>query len=118
MALGGGLAGCGGDDGPSDEKQQADDAEAKATARNAQVALETYFTGKQTYEGATAEALAQIEPTLSGADLTVITGSQNYEVTAESRDGHDFTVTRDPGGIVTRRCEPEGEGGCSDTGEW
>jgi type II secretory pathway pseudopilin PulG len=118
MALGGGLAGCGGDDGASDEKQQVDDAQAKAAARNAQVALETYFTDKLSYEGATADTLAKIEPSLSGADLTVITGTQNYEVTARSASGHDFTVTHDPGGIVSRSCEPEGQGGCSDTGEW
>lgn len=111
-----------GDDEPSGEAQDsaaaAQDADAKAGARTLQTTLEVYATdnGGQ-YSGANIDALREIEPTLP-ANLEVLTLPDSYEVTVSSDTGTDFTINRDPDGVVTFSCEPAGEGGCSESGDW
>jgi hypothetical protein len=123
-AISGGLLGCGGDDddgnggGGSDQQAISEDADAKAGARTAQTALEVYFTERASYEGATPETLAQIDPTLSDYELTINAAAEMYDLTVESTTGNTFTITRDAAGTVTLSCETEGEGECPDGGQW
>jgi hypothetical protein len=94
------------------------DADAKADARTAQTAMETYSTdnGGQ-YAGATAETLQQIEPTLPS---TVVVDAQpmGYTVSVSSEAGTTFTVARDPSAVATFSCTPAGTGGCPASGDW
>ena len=54
---------------------------------------------------------------LSTGCVGVVGGSDGYVITAVSRSGHSFTITRD-GGTITRECTPTGKGGCPTNGRW
>jgi type IV pilus assembly protein PilA len=102
------------------QREKAQDSEAKSGARTAQTAMETYYTDKQAYTvGATAKSdLIAIEPAIQqfGSRLTVADSSPTggYVITVQSRGSgaHTFTITRDSTGNVTRSCA----NGCS--GSW
>ena len=94
------------------------DAEAKAAARTAQTVVETLSTDQgASYAGIDAQAVAQLEPSLAGADLTVTGEKTSYAVTATSSSGVEFTIDRS-GGAVEYTCEPAGTGGCPAGGDW
>jgi hypothetical protein len=99
------------------EIQQAD-ANAQSQARTAQAAIETYATdsGGQ-YTGATAEALQQIESSLT-ASFTVDAQATTYTLTTESETGTTFSIARDASGLTTLNCAPPGEGSCPESGDW
>jgi type IV pilus assembly protein PilA len=108
------------------QREKAQDSEAKSAVRTAQTALETYYTDKQTYTGATAGktgTLAAIEPAIAGLDtrLTFLTaGSDNgYKVQVESKGSskNKFIIKNDKG-TVTRTCTTPGTGGCPTGGSW
>jgi type IV pilus assembly protein PilA len=103
------------------QRDKATDAQAKAAARTAQTAIETYATEHGgSYEGADPAKLAAIEPTLqtSGANaITVPTATPTgYTVTSTSSKSRAFSITR-AGGNVTFPCTPLG-GGCTDVTNW
>ena len=55
------------------QREKANDAAAKGTARTAETALETYAIAEDTYEGADPAALHAIEPTLpAGPPLAIV----------------------------------------------
>ncbi len=106
------------------QKEKASDASAKAHARTAATALETYVTdnGSNGYTGATPSILRTIEPSLNSAGaLTVtVTDSDTASVSAAwttPNPDHVFTITRD-GGVTTASCTPTGQGGCPTGGNW
>lgn len=102
------------------QRDKGTDAQAKAAARTAQTAIETYATDNGgDYTGATAEALEKIEPTLEDADLADPTGlsPDSYLVSVKSDTGTDFTIERD-GGTVKFDCSDPGVGGCPTGGDW
>lgn len=104
------------------QREKAQDADAKSTARSAQTALETYATDNQgSYIGATEEGLHDIEQTIQ-ADEIVLSDltATGYTVTANSEvAGHTFSITRDPAtGDTSQSCEPAtGDGGCPEGGD-
>jgi type IV pilus assembly protein PilA len=99
------------------QREKAQDSEAKSGARTAQTAMETYYTDKQAYTvGATAKAdLEAIEPAIKqfSARMTVAdsnpAGGYKIEVTSRGSNAHKFSITRDSTGNVTRT---------GDTGSW
>jgi type II secretory pathway pseudopilin PulG len=98
------------------QKSDAQDAEAKASARNARVAIETFRTDRETYE-ATSAQLISIEPALGEArDLEVSATADTYRVSVKSvsgaKGGGTFTVIRAADGRITRTCTNPGRGGC------
>jgi len=94
------------------QKDKAGDAKAKEYAHSAQVAMETFFTDNETYEGADTTALEDIEPTLSSADLTITEADDDgYKIGSESSNGNDFFVTN-AAGTLTFTCTTAGDGGC------
>ena len=99
-----------------DSKSNAEDAEAKAAARTARIALETFFTETETYVAAVPELVA-IEPSLARArNLSVSATPETYRVSVESaagaRGGGTFTLLRAADGRITRTCANPGQGGC------
>lgn len=92
------------------QRGTATDAKYKSAARTAQTAMQTYFTDKNTYVGATASALYGLEATLndpSSFRLTVPTAAaKNYQVKVANRTNSNdwYVITRAPGGAVTRTC--------------
>ncbi|MET0305153.1 MAG: type II secretion system protein [Solirubrobacterales bacterium] len=103
------------------QRDKANDAQAKAAARTAQTAIETYATEHGgSYAGADADALIAIEPTLvkTGDNAISVTNptATGYTVTSTSSKSHAFSITR-AGGVVTFPCTPKG-GGCTNTADW
>lgn len=105
------------------QKDKAGDAKAKETAHSAQVAMETCYTDKGTYEGCDTTVLTGIEPTLAGAPLTLTSLSAtgyNIKVTSDTA-GQSFSIVN-TAGVLTYPCTVGGKGGCPDGGtnpdEW
>ncbi len=104
-------AGSGGDD--------ALNAEAQATTRKAQTAIETYADDNNgSYAGATATELSMIDPGLSAGDLEVVATDSSYTITVLSASGTTFSIDGEQGGATERTCDPPGDPGCSESGDW
>jgi type II secretion system protein G len=104
------------------QREKAQDSDAKAMAKTAQTAIETYATDNGgAYTGATPAALKTLEATIQTAApapfvQTVTAGGDSYEVTVESDTGNTFSVERVTGtGAFVYNCT--GDGGCSG-GTW
>ena len=102
------------------QRDKARDADAKAAARTAQTAMETYATDNNgSYANADAGALQAIEPTLNDAQISVDSADQDsYQITATSTTGNTFTIIRDDDGRTSFTCQTENEGGCPAGGNW
>ena len=103
------------------QRDKANDAKAKEYAHSAQVAMETYATDHSgDYTGADVSALQSIEPTLSSANLTVVSAGQtgyNLKVTS-TPSTQTFSVVN-TSGTMTFPCTVAGKGGCpSGGGGW
>jgi len=99
------------------QKEKAGDAKAKETLHSGQVAMETCSTENSgTYTSCAIGDLENIEPTLTGAGVTVTTpagGGYTLQVTGNSGW---FRVVRSSTGALTYPCQSGGEGGCPDDG--
>ena len=103
------------------QREKAQDTEAKTQARTAQTAFETLYTDEQSYELADGvDTLTAIETSLNdgGATLTAAGDEQTYELTSESITGSTYTIEKADDGTITRECAPMGERGCPTDGNW
>jgi type IV pilus assembly protein PilA len=105
------------------QRARAQDTEAKTAVRQAQTAMETWYTDNQDYNAGAAE-LRQIEQSLNagaaaGAGLTVTGGDETYELTVLSVTDNTFTIRKAADGTVVRECDRQNEkGGCPASGTW
>jgi type IV pilus assembly protein PilA len=95
------------------QREKAQDSEAKTAARTAQTAIETHYSDTQDYTTANQAALEAIEPALKDAyvDLALsVTGNANgYEITAESKGSNARVFgIESVSGEVTRTCAGTG----------
>jgi type IV pilus assembly protein PilA len=106
------------------QREKAQDSDAKAMARTAQTAIETVATDNggdySSANGAGGPALLKtIEPTIQTTGdprvTTVVAGTDSYTVTARSATGNTFSIERTTGGAFNYACT--GDGGCSG-GDW
>lgn len=105
------------------QRDKAQDADAKASVRAAQTAMETYATDNNgDYTGADEAALIDIEATLADAPSAIdvaVGGPDEYTLGVTSETGTDFTIDRDVSGDITYDCTSPGDGGCpSPSGDW
>jgi type IV pilus assembly protein PilA len=101
------------------QRDKARDADAKASARTAQTAMETFATDNQgSYAGADAADLNAIEETLPDAGLTVTSDADTYTVQTTSDTGNHFSISRALDGSTTQDCDTEGDAGCPTGGNW
>ena len=106
------------------QRSRAQDTEAKSAVREAQTAMETYYTDNQTYVGADQAAIQDIEASLkSGAGATIDPGSTGtatgYTLTSTSKTNNTFTIKKNDDGTVTRSCtRPNTKGGCPTSLSW
>ena len=104
------------------QRGRAQDTEAKSAVREAQTAMETYYTDNQTYVGADQAAIRDIEASLaSGAGATIDPGNPTadaYTLTATSKTGNTFTIAKLGTGVVNRTCTKaaNAKGSCKVTG--
>jgi type IV pilus assembly protein PilA len=104
------------------QRAKAQDADAKSNARNMVSHVESFFTSAETYVG----ALASSDVTTSGLSLGTADGQVNitgegtddYVITAYSKSGNDFIITKANGNSVTRTCTTAGTHGCKTGGSW
>jgi type IV pilus assembly protein PilA len=92
------------------QREKAQDSEAKTGARTAQTALETMYTDDQSYAKGTEPNLIKIEPALSqlGTRLKTTPGPDTYTVavTSKGSKARVWSIVRDNAGNVTRTCSP------------
>jgi type IV pilus assembly protein PilA len=102
------------------QRSKGQDAAAKAAAKTAAEAEETYFTDNQAYTGVESE-LTNIEPTLLEANALDATSSSATQyavsVTSKSTAATVYTITRASSGVTTRTCDDHGSGGCRATAD-
>lgn len=104
------------------QRDKGNDTDAKANARTVQTALESYATDNGgSYADATMTKLAAIEGTITnmnktGAGGVVLSGlaAGTYTITATSKTGTTFGITRASTGAVTYPCSVA-KGGCPST---
>ena len=104
------------------QRARAQDTEAKSAVREAQTAMETWYTDNQDYQAAEAD-LQDIEASLgtgAGASLAVTPGDEDYTLTVTSKTDNTFTISKDSDGVVVRSCDRSGttKGGCPASGSW
>lgn len=105
------------------QRNKAHDADAKADARTAQTAIETYATdhdGK--YNGPPAPdaaALHLIEATIPVAGTSVpAVAADSYTVQTTSSTGTTFSISRAATGLTDSDCSNRGSAGCPSDGNW
>ena len=104
------------------QREKAQDADAKSAARTAQTAIETYATDNggsyvgATNTGTTQANLENIEPAMADMDWSIVgtPSATGYTVRGTSDSGRTFDVVR-AGGNFSFPCSPNG-GGCD--GDW
>jgi type IV pilus assembly protein PilA len=103
------------------QKQKAQDSNAKSMAHTAQTAIETYATDHSgSYLNATPVLLNGIENTIDTANVAVpVANATDYTIVVTSPStGNTFTIKR-VGGVFTFPCTTAGTGGCpSGGGGW
>ena len=108
------------------QRDKARDADAKADARTAQTAVETYATDNGgSYASVDTTDLVGIEATLTEADtegrLSVTSTATTYTVEVDSENDpatQHFRISRAGSGITTLECDVDGTDGCPSTGLW
>ena len=103
------------------QKSKANDAQAKSQANSAQIAMETCATDNNgAYVACTVKSLHTIEPTITEANLAVVTpaeGGYTIKVTQPTTK-NVFEVVRSKEGAVTFPCTVKANGGCPASGFW
>ena len=98
------------------QRDRAEAAEAKAAARTAEIAMETYYVEHRAYAGATVGELEQVQPALREAPGLVVreATTSGYEIESSSRSTRPvtFIVERSSTGTLLRSCTPSDGGGC------
>lgn len=122
------AAGCGDDEESGDAADDtsavatddavAADVDAKIAAREAVTAMEVYFLDNGAYAGADYDYVVSVVPEVEDAELTISGGDRGFVVAVTSSTGTVFQVARDDAKSIEFRCEPPGEGGCPDSGDW
>jgi type IV pilus assembly protein PilA len=103
------------------QRARAQDTEGKSAVRQAQTAMETWYTDNQNYS-ATAADLKDIEQSLNtgaGASLVVTPGADSYTLDVTSVTNNHFKIAKDNAGVVSRTCtRPNTKGGCPASLTW
>jgi type IV pilus assembly protein PilA len=115
------------------QRSRAQDTEAKSAVREAQTAIETYYTDNQNYD-TDVTGLRNIEASLAsgvaaGSGLSVTAkdansaGSQGYTLAVTSKTGNTFTIDKSgtgaTAGTVVRSCtRTNTKGGCPASLSW
>ena len=103
------------------QRARAQDTAAKSAVREAQTAMETWYTDNQNYQ-ASATDLQDIEESLKakpGDTLAVTPGADSYTLTVTSVTNNTFTIAKSSTGTVARSCtRPNTKGGCPASLSW
>jgi type IV pilus assembly protein PilA len=105
------------------QRSRAQDTAGKSAVREAQTAMETWYTDHQDYTATKAD-LQDIEESLNaepGDTLAVTPGADAYTLKVTAKTGNSFSIAKTATGTVTRTCSTTGgttKGGCPSTNKW
>ena len=100
------------------QRQKGQDAEAKSNARNIVSHMESCFTVNETYVGCAASSdITNSGIPLGPTPVITLPTTTGYVVTANSKSGNKFIMTKSSTGIV-RSCTTVNTGACPSTGLW
>jgi type IV pilus assembly protein PilA len=94
------------------QQKKGQDASAKSDARNAVSQMESCYTDTQDYT----QCPNSDSPVASSVTFPV-KNTDNYEVTAASKSGNTFSITKSATGVYTRTCTVGGSGSCKSTAD-
>jgi type IV pilus assembly protein PilA len=96
------------------QRAKGQDSAAKSDARNMVSQMESFYTEGDTYTGGPGTGTGlPIGPAKGQVEVAVPT-SDTYTVTAHSKSGNDFVITKNADGTTTRTCtNTEPKGGCN-----
>jgi type IV pilus assembly protein PilA len=106
------------------QQKKGQDADAKSLARNMVSQVESCFSTNETYAPCTDANLKTVDTGLptGTSDGQVHVSNQSasgYTVTAYSKSGGQFSITKDAtSGATTRGCTKPNEGGCKSDSSW
>ena len=103
------------------QRSKGQDSSAKSDARNLVSQIESCFTDAQSYNQCTSTAQLGNTglPVGSGqGSVTVAAASDAYTVSATSKSGNLFTITKGTNGAISRTCGSGGSGSCLSGGSW
>ena len=106
------------------QQKKGQDADAKSAARNMVSQVESCFATNEDYTPCTNAVLTQAETGLNVGTGSGQVGISNqsktgYTVTAKSKSGGDFVITKDSTtGAVNRSCTKPNVGGCKSDSTW
>ena len=94
------------------QQKKGQDADSKSLARNLVSQIESCFAIEESYTDCAAPADTGLPLGGGIGQVSAVTGASNYTVTARSKSGTNFTITKNNAGVTTRDCNKPGEGGC------
>src|SRR5437588_9667880 len=101
------------------QTKKGQDASAKSDARNMVSQMESCFTDNNTYVGCAGAGSGLNIGTGAGQVEVGTQTATGYVVTAHSKSGNDFVITKDPTtGVSARTCTTAATGGCATGGSW
>ena len=101
------------------QRAKAQDSAAKSDARNMVSQMETCYTDNDTYVGCpgSAPGLA-VGSGVGQVEVGTLTAN-GYVITAHSKSGNNFVITKNTTtGVLSRSCTTAGTGGCLTGGSW
>ena len=99
------------------QQKKGQDSSAKSDARNAVSQLESCFTEEQTYANCAKTSSAMANTGIPNSVTFPTLGTSNFVVTATSKSGNTFTITKATTGLYTRTCTTAGQGSCKSTAD-
>jgi len=103
------------------QQKKGQDASAKSDARNLVSQIESCFADTQTYvsckntnltnTGLNVTATDDTAPAAGEVSVTAETAT-TYTITAASKSGNTFSISKGATGVTTRACTTHGDGGC------
>ena len=104
------------------QQKKGQDAAAKSDARNLVSHVESCFADTQDYTQCGNAALGTTGLSLGTAvgqvNMDSSTPVGGYTITAYSKSGNTFAISRSAAGVISRSCSTGGNGGCKTGGTW
>jgi type IV pilus assembly protein PilA len=101
------------------QRAKAQDSAAKSDARNMVSQMETCYTDNDTYVGCPGASPGLSVGSGQGQVEVGTLTANGYVITAHSKSGNNFIITKNTStGVLTRSCTTGGTGGCLTGGSW
>jgi type IV pilus assembly protein PilA len=101
------------------QQAKGQDASAKSDARNMVSHVESCYADTQDYQQCLTPSDTGLSIGTGNGQVSVSsTAANSFVVTAKSKSGNTFRITKSAGGAPTRDCDVDGKGACKSDGTW